>query len=255
MSWIGEAPVVAIHLAGKHRAGLVSVAAHGDNGVDLLAQKFAQVLRGVGGDIDADFEHDFDGFGMNVAGGVRSGAMNIEEVARHVAQDAFGEMAAAGVASAEDEDGGFVEHVEWGSIFALTYIVNGLCSFAMKLVRIYQCLCDETRLRVLNLLAQRPLCVCHLQEILDRTQVQVSQHLARMKKDGLVESRRHQNWMIYSLPATIPPTLESHLKCLQDCVQSEPVFRKDLAALKKVKTDCGWIDEVVETRGKRCCSQ
>jgi len=123
----------------------------------------------------------------------------------------------------------------------------------MKLVRIYQCLCDETRLRILNLVGQRPLCVCHLQEILGRTQAQVSQHLSRMKKDGLLEARRHHNWMIYSLPNPVSASLESHLKCLQDCIQSEPVFKQDLAALKKLRTDCDWIDEVVRTASSKCC--
>jgi ArsR family transcriptional regulator len=123
----------------------------------------------------------------------------------------------------------------------------------MKLVRVYRCLCDETRLRILYLLAQRPLCVCHLQEILHRSQAQVSQHLARMKRDRLVQANRHRNWMIYSLPKTVPPTLERQLKCLQDCVQDEPVFKKDRAALKRLRSDCGWIDRVVRT-GAGCCS-
>lgn len=118
----------------------------------------------------------------------------------------------------------------------------------MKLVQIYQCLCDETRLRILNLLSRRSLCVCHLQEILGRSQVQVSQHLSRMKKDGLVEANRHHNWMIYSLPKKVPQALEAHLRCLQDCVQTEPVFKDDLRALKKVKADCDWIDEVIKTK-------
>jgi ArsR family transcriptional regulator len=74
-----------------------------------------------------------------------------------------------------------------------------------------------------------------------------------MKKDGLVEAHRHHNWMIYSLPKTLPLALESHLKCLQDCIQSEPIFRKDLAALKKIQPDCGWIDEIVDTKASDCC--
>jgi ArsR family transcriptional regulator len=115
----------------------------------------------------------------------------------------------------------------------------------MKLVQIYQCLCDETRLRILNLLSQRSLCVCHIQEILKRSQAQVSQHLSRMKKDGLVEANRHHNWMIYSLPKKLPQNLEAHLRCLQDCVQTEPIFKNDLSALKRVKSDCDWIDEIV----------
>ena len=30
----------------------------------------------------------------------------------------------------------------------------------MELVKIYECLCDPTRLRLLNVLAQGPVCVC-----------------------------------------------------------------------------------------------
>lgn len=120
----------------------------------------------------------------------------------------------------------------------------------MKLVQIYQCLCDETRLRILNLLTQRSLCVCHLQEILDRPQAQVSQHLARMKKDGLVKASRHNNWMIYSLPKAVPRTLDAHLRCLQDCAQTEPVFKADMAALRKLKSDCDRIDQAILAKGR-----
>ncbi len=123
----------------------------------------------------------------------------------------------------------------------------------MKLVQIYQCLCDETRLRILNLLLQRPLCVCHLQEILGRTQAQVSQHLARMKKDGLVKSHRHHNWMIYSLPDKRSGALVAHLKCLQDCAQEESLFKKDLLQLKKVQSTCGWIDKLPQSQKLACC--
>ena len=35
-----------------------------------------------------------------------------------------------------------------------------------QLIEIYNCLCDETRLRIVHLLTQSPLCVCHLQDIL-----------------------------------------------------------------------------------------
>ncbi len=120
----------------------------------------------------------------------------------------------------------------------------------MRLIQIYQCLCDETRLRILNLLAQRPLCVCHLQEILKRPQAQVSQHLARMKKDGLVEATRHNNWMIYSLPEKAPKALDAQLRCLQDCVQTEAVFKSDRAALRKLKADCDRIERAILSSAK-----
>jgi ArsR family transcriptional regulator, arsenate/arsenite/antimonite-responsive transcriptional repressor len=105
----------------------------------------------------------------------------------------------------------------------------------MELIQIYKCLCDETRLRILNLLNHSPLCVCHLQSILNKSQVVMSQHLGYLRKNGLVETRRHQTWIIYSLSNNPSPLLTSNLKCLQDCLHSMPSFKKDLAKLKKIK--------------------
>jgi len=107
----------------------------------------------------------------------------------------------------------------------------------VKLISIYQCLCDATRLRILNLLSVSPLCVCHLQQVLGKSQVVVSQHLAYLRERRMVSGRRHQHWMIYSLPAAPAAELEVNLKCLQDCVQTEPVFKKDRLKLKKLMGD------------------
>lgn len=115
----------------------------------------------------------------------------------------------------------------------------------MKLVEIYKCLCDETRLRILHLLSQGPLCVCHFQTILDVSQVAISKHLAYLRQRKMVVAQRHGKWMIYQLPTPAPSELELQLKCLQDCVQSYPVFREDLKRLKKLACECNWIDEVV----------
>ncbi|XHR27865.1 MAG: ArsR/SmtB family transcription factor [Chthoniobacteraceae bacterium] len=101
----------------------------------------------------------------------------------------------------------------------------------MRLISIYECLCDETRLRILNLLSVSPLCVCHLQSILRKPQVKVSQHLAYLKERGMVTRTRHQQWMIYALPPSPGPELDANLRCLQDCVQTDPVFQADRAKL------------------------
>ena len=114
----------------------------------------------------------------------------------------------------------------------------------MRLIEIYQCLCDETRLRILHLLTQKPLCVCHFQSILDLPQVAVSKHLAYLKQRGMVEATRHEQWMIYRLPRKGSEALELQLRCLQDCVQSQPVFREDLRRLKRFGCECDWAGEV-----------
>jgi ArsR family transcriptional regulator len=108
----------------------------------------------------------------------------------------------------------------------------------MDLIQIYECFCDQTRLRILHLLAQTPLCVCHFQEILCEPQVKISKHLAYLREREMVVAERQQNWMIYSLPRKRASELEANLKCLQDCVQSDPIFKRDLKALSKLRSTC-----------------
>lgn len=118
----------------------------------------------------------------------------------------------------------------------------------MELIQIYQCLYDRTRLRTLHLLGQGPLCVCHFQEILGEPQVKMSKHLGYLKARGLVQSERRGNWMVYSLPERLAPELEANLKCLQDCVQTEPEFRADLRKLGELRASCCEPAGVFEVR-------
>lgn len=124
---------------------------------------------------------------------------------------------------------------------------------AASLIQIYECFCDETRLRIVNLLAQGPLCVCHLQELLASTQVRISKHLAYLKGKGVLHAERHQNWMIYSLPAHRSAELEANLKCLQDCVQTHRVFKDDLRRLASMKSKLAWLDDLAETGDEKGC--
>jgi ArsR family transcriptional regulator len=108
----------------------------------------------------------------------------------------------------------------------------------MDLIQIYQCFCDRTRLRILNLLTKSPLCVCHFQNILGERQVKISKHLAYLRSRGMVGTEREQNWIIYSLPEPRAAELERNLKCLQDCVQADPVFKRDTERLSKLAKKC-----------------
>jgi ArsR family transcriptional regulator len=110
---------------------------------------------------------------------------------------------------------------------------------SMELVRIYECLCDRTRLRLLALLGGGPLCVCHLQEILGEPQVKVSKHLAYLRERGLVVASREGNWMVYSLPTKPPRELAANLACLQDCAAEDQAFRRDATKLAKVRARLG----------------
>jgi ArsR family transcriptional regulator, arsenate/arsenite/antimonite-responsive transcriptional repressor len=108
----------------------------------------------------------------------------------------------------------------------------------MDLIQIYQCFCDRTRLRILHLLTRSPLCVCHFQDIFGERQVKISKHLAYLRSRDMVTTTREQNWIIYSLPERPAEELERNLKCLQDCVQTDPVFKRDMAKLSKLTKSC-----------------
>lgn len=116
----------------------------------------------------------------------------------------------------------------------------------MELIEIYKCLCDATRLRLLHLLKQGPLCVCHFQTVLDLPQVAISKHLAYLRQHKLVEAHRRGQWMIYTLPTKRSRHLDLQLQCLQDCVQSYEIFRTDLLKLKKLKPECKWVPQMLK---------
>jgi ArsR family transcriptional regulator len=125
----------------------------------------------------------------------------------------------------------------------------------VDVVAVYKCLCDPTRLRILNLLREGPLCVCHLQEILREPQVKMSKHLGYMRRLRMLTARRENNWTLYALPGRPHPLLEENLRCLQDCRSEMMVFRADLrrraALLKRLaRTGRGCPEAVVRSESR-----
>lgn len=60
-------------------------------------------------------------------------------------------------------------------------------------------LSDRNRLRILAVLTRAETCVCDLIDELDLPQPLVSYHLGKLKKAGLVRTRRDAQWIYYSL--------------------------------------------------------
>ena len=65
--------------------------------------------------------------------------------------------------------------------------------------RFFQALGDNTRLRLLNLMGDQEICVCYFVEILGLPQPRISQHLAYLRKAGIVTGRREGKWMHYRI--------------------------------------------------------
>ena len=68
-----------------------------------------------------------------------------------------------------------------------------------KLLDALKALSDETRLRILNLLYEKELCVCDIMEALKISQAKASRHLIYLKNAGLVKDRKYAQWAYYSM--------------------------------------------------------
>lgn len=69
----------------------------------------------------------------------------------------------------------------------------------------FQAIAEETRFRIVRLLADGEHCVCDLQDELDSAQSRLSFHLKKLKDAGIVADRREGRWVYYTL---VPEVLE-----------------------------------------------
>jgi ArsR family transcriptional regulator len=68
-----------------------------------------------------------------------------------------------------------------------------------ELINIYRLLSDQTRLRIILLLAQKELCVCELSAILEVPQPKISKNLGRLRDLNLVSTERKEKFVFYKL--------------------------------------------------------
>lgn len=64
---------------------------------------------------------------------------------------------------------------------------------------IIKALSDSIRLKILYLLKNGELCVCHIDSALDKPQSTISHHIAILKKAGFLKWRKEGKWTHYRL--------------------------------------------------------
>jgi ArsR family transcriptional regulator len=98
-------------------------------------------------------------------------------------------------------------------------------------VQLFKALADETRLRILNLIRHRELCVCQIVDVLGLGQSKVSRHLAYLRNAGLVNDRREGLWMYYSMAQPDGELGEQLLDLLNKAGDELPMADEDQQAL------------------------
>ncbi len=107
-------------------------------------------------------------------------------------------------------------------------------SSQFDMVRFFQALGDNTRLRLLNLMGDQEICVCYFVEVLGQGQPKISRHLAYLRSAGIVEARREGKWMHYRI--VMPENLGAALVLRQTLawLREQRAMQADSARLAKV---------------------
>src|SRR5215212_11990253 len=95
------------------------------------------------------------------------------------------------------------------------------------LTSVYAALADRTRLRILSLLSEEEICVCHIHASLDVPQPTASRHLAYLRNAGLVEARRDGVWIHYRLARIENPVVASVVKAALHALTHTAIAHKD----------------------------
>src|SRR5258706_5217605 len=80
--------------------------------------------------------------------------------------------------------------------------------------RLFKALGDETRVRIVALLAHGELCVCHIEGALALSQPNASRQLGILRAAGVVEARRLGSWVHYRLARQEDPDRRRQLRAL-----------------------------------------
>lgn len=98
--------------------------------------------------------------------------------------------------------------------------------------QLFRALADRTRLRIVNLLVRRSLCVCDIQRILEQPQSSVSRHLALLKSAGLIIDRRDGMRTFYALTARDAPLARAVLGAIRQHLVDEGDYGQDVEELE-----------------------
>ena len=101
------------------------------------------------------------------------------------------------------------------------------------LATLFAALADRTRLRLLNLMNGREVCVCYFVGILRQSQPKVSRHLAYLRRAGVVKARREGKWMHYRIERPADAGAAAILAATLASFESDREMQADRAQLDR----------------------
>jgi ArsR family transcriptional regulator len=98
---------------------------------------------------------------------------------------------------------------------------------------VFKALADKTRLRILALLGDQEVCVCHIHDTLRLPQPTASRHLAYLRRTKLVDARRDGVWIHYRLAESLDPVVRAVIDAAVHAVTHVPTASRDRKQFEK----------------------
>ncbi len=112
---------------------------------------------------------------------------------------------------------------------------------SIGIIKILKALADETRMRLLNLLYDKKLCVCELEESLGLNQTNVSRHLNKLKDAGILQSEKRAQFVLHFID--------------QDILKNYPFLGQlldQVRQMEKFQSDRKKLDIIAAKKGLHC---
>jgi ArsR family transcriptional regulator len=126
----------------------------------------------------------------------------------------------------------------------------------MEIIQMLKALGDETRIRILNILRDGPLCVCEIEAILEITQSNASRHLSKLTNANLVTYYKEAKFIYYKLDDETLNKFNFIKAVLNEELDKEKKLEEDYTILKAYKAanlNCDTVSQVkdiiLEIRG------
>ncbi|MGM0421189.1 MAG: ArsR/SmtB family transcription factor [Bacillota bacterium] len=119
-----------------------------------------------------------------------------------------------------------------------------------ELLAFLKCVSDENRLKMLKLLLEDQYCVCQLQELLDKSQSSISQHLSYFKELDLLEEKPSKKWTYYTINRKKYDSYLAGLIGLSSKSLSELNLDRLADKVDNLETA---VEITAEKSNKRCC--
>ena len=117
----------------------------------------------------------------------------------------------------------------------------------MELIQILKALSDETRLRILNILRDGPLCVCEIEAILEISQSNASRHLSKLTNANLVNYYKEAKFIYYKLDHETLTQYSFIQNILDNELDKDKKLKYDyeiLKAYKNANLSCDTVSQV-----------